>query len=127
MMDPGTSVVFLPCSDIRKTEYFYHDLLGFPIAERQSENLLIFEAGHSYWGFCQYSDGRKPLSGPQGVCLSLNLESEEAVLGAYESCKNKAPVFRKPARHPQFPVFSFFLQDPDGYLVEFQKTGGSAD
>ena len=127
MMESGTSVIFLPCSDIQKTEHFYHDILEFPIAERQSDNLLIFEVGHGYWGFCQYKDGRKPLSGPHGVCLSINLESEQAVLNAYEAYKILCPVYREPAKHPQFPVFSFFLLDPDGYMVEFQKTYGSTD
>lgn len=122
MMNPGTSAVFLPCSDIRSAEHFYHDILGFPIAERQAENLLVFDTGYGYWGFCQYPDGRKPLSGPHGVCLSVNLESEQAVLDAYEEYKCHCPVHREPAWHPQFPVFSFFLLDPDGYLVEFQKT-----
>lgn len=123
MMKPGTSVIFLPCSDIQATGHFYHDLLGFQIAERQSDNLLIFEAGNAYWGFCQYGDGRKPLSGPHGVCLSLNLESRQAVLESYEKYRLLCAVYKEPAEHPQFPVFSFFLQDPDGYLVEFQKTG----
>ena len=123
MMRSGTSVVFLPCSNIQATEHFYHDLLGLPIAERQSENLLIFDAGYGYWGFCQYHDGREPLSGPQGVCLSINLEGRQAVLDAYEKYRLRCTVHKEPAEHPQFPVFSFFLLDPDGYLVEFQKTG----
>ena len=127
MMKAGTSVVFLPCSDIRKTEAFYHGILGFPVAERQSESLLIFDTGCGYWGFCQYADGRKILSGPQGVCLSVNLESEAAVTEAYELYREVCPVYRAPERHPRFPVFSFFLLDPDGYLVEFQKTGGNMD
>lgn len=122
MMKSGTSVVFLPCSDIRSTEQFYHGILNFPIAERQSDNLLIFEAGNAYWGFCQYNDGRRPLSGAQGVCLSINLESKQAVLNTYEKLKTMCSVYKEPAQHPQFPVFSFFLQDPDGYLIEFQKT-----
>ena len=122
MMESGTSVIFLPCSDIQKTEHFYHDILGFQIAERQSENLLIFNFGKGYWGFCQFSDGSKPVSGPQGVCLSINLESEQAVLDIYEKLKDLCPVYKEPSRHPLFPVFSFFLWDPDGYMVEFQKT-----
>ncbi len=124
-MSPGTSVVFLPCSDIRRTEQFYHGTLGFPVIERQSDNLLIFDTGYGYWGFCQYADGRMPLSGPQGVCLSLNLDSESAVIQAYERYRPQCKVYKEPARHPKFPVFSFFLLDPDGYLVEFQKTGSA--
>ena len=124
-MKAGTSVVFMPCSDIRETEHFYHQVLGFRIIERQSDNLLVFDTGYGYWGFCRYTDGRKPLSGPQGICLSLNLESEEAVLEAYEQYKESCKVYKAPQKHPQFPVFSFFLLDPDGYLVEFQKTEGA--
>ncbi len=122
-MKAGTSVVFLPCSDIRGTERFYHDILGFPVVERQSDNLLVFDTGYGYWGFCQYGDGRKPLAGPQGVCLSVNLANEAAVVAAFDRYKETCCVYREPAWHPQFPVFSFFLLDPDGYLVEFQKTG----
>ena len=121
-MREGTSVIFLPCSDIRRTEQFYSGILGLPVTERQSDNLLIFDTGYGYWGFCMYDDGRSLLSGPQGVCLSLNLESEEEVLRAYERYKGSCQVYREPVRHPKFPVFSFFLLDPDGYLVEFQKT-----
>ena len=121
-MGPGTSVIFLPCSNISETQAFYHEKLGLPIIERQSENLCIFDTGYGYWGFCQYEDGRLPLSGPQGVCLSLNLGSEGDVRQAYERLKGSCRIYREPARHPKFPVFSFFLADPDGYLVEFQKT-----
>lgn len=121
-MKSGTGVVFLPCSDIRETERFYHGILGFPVVERQSEDLLVFDTGYGYWGFCRYADGRAPLSGPGGVCLSVNLESEEAVSAAFEKIRGLCPVYREPAWHPRFPVFSFFVLDPDGYLVEFQKT-----
>ncbi len=124
MMKAGTSVVFLPCGDLEKTVHFYRDILGFPVAESQGESLTVFDTGCGLWGFCRYDDGRKPLSGPRGVCLSLNLESEEAVREAYERLRDRCPVYRAPARHPRFPVYSFFLEDPDGYLVEFQKTGG---
>ena len=120
MMKSGTSVLFLPCSDIRKTEHFYHDILGFPIAERQGDNLLIFDTGCGYWGFCQYSDGRPLLSGPQGVCLSINMKNPDDVLARYEVLKDNVFIYKDPAWHPRFPVFSFFVLDPNGYLVEFQ-------
>ena len=116
-----SSVVFLPVSDIRKTYDFYHGLLQMPTVQKQGDSLCIFDTGKGYWGFCQYGDGRKPLSGPQGVCLSLNCSSREEVKEKYEEYKEKAPVYKEPASHPVFPVYSFFLLDPDGYLVEFQK------
>ncbi len=116
-----SSVVFLPCSDIDQTVSFYRDTLHLPVYQKQSENLYIFDTGYGYWGFCQYSDGRKPLSGDTGVCLSLNLQSNDEVMETYEKLKDVCEVYREPMKHPVFPVFSFFLKDPDGYLVEFQK------
>lgn len=123
MMRPKTSVVFLPCGDISKTTLFYHDILMFPIAERQGDNLVIFDTGYGYWGFCEYEDGRPLLSGPQGICLSVNLKDEDAVRAVYERLKDQCEIYKTPAKHPVFPVYSFFLLDPDGYLVEYQKTG----
>ena len=122
-MNPKSSVIFLPVSNIKETYHFYHEILGLPIDQKQGDSLYIFDTGYGYWGFCQYTDGRKPLSGPQGVCLSFNLENDQAVFLAYEKYKDQCSVYKEPARHPVFPVYSFFLQDPDGYLVEFQKAG----
>ena len=115
------SIVFLPCADIRRTAAFYHGLLGLPVAQTQGDNLYIFDTGYGFWGFCQYADGRPPLSGPKGVCLSLNLESRDAVAAAYARLKGRCRIHKAPAQHPDFPVYSFFALDPDGYLVEFQK------
>ena len=115
------SVVFLPCGDIERTRAFYQDLLGLPVAQKQGSNLYIFDTGYGHWGFCRYADGRRPLSGPQGVCLSLNLPDEADVRAMYERVRGRCEIYRAPARHPDFPVYSFFALDPDGYLVEFQK------
>jgi len=126
-MSVESSVTFLPCSDIRKTVVFYRDTLGLKVWQKQSENLYIFDTGYGYWGFCQYDDGREPLSGPHGVCLSLNLQSNEEVLQKYSELKDVCTVYREPAKHPVFPVYSFFILDPDGYMVEFQKISREKD
>ena len=42
-------------------------------------------------------------------------------MARYEMLKDSCNVYRKPQMHPKYPVYSFFILDPDGYLVEFQK------
>ena len=121
-MNPKSSVIFLPVSNIKETYHFYHEILGLPIDQKQGDSLYIFDTGYGYWGFCQYGDGRKPLSGEKGVCLSLNLGSNEEVISRYEELKDKVTIFKEPAMHPVYPVYSFFISDPDGYMVEYQKT-----
>ena len=120
-MNVPSSIVFLPCSDIEKTDAFYGGILGLPLVQKQGPALSIYDTGYGYFGFCQYADGRAPLSGPKGVCLSINLPDNEAVLARFAELKDRCTVYKVPAKHPVFPVYSFFLQDPDGYLVEYQK------
>ncbi len=115
------SVVFLPCTDIREIHDFFHGILGLPVHQKQGDDLYIFDTGYGYWGFCQYTDGRKTLGGPQGVCLSIDLGSNEDVLAKYEELKGRCRIYKEPARHPVFPVYSFFVMGPDDYLVEFPK------
>ena len=123
-MNVPSSIVFLPCSDIKKTDAFYGGLLGLPLVQKQGPSLSIYDTGYGYFGFCQYADGRPPLSGPKGVCLSINLADNDAVLARFEELRDRADVYKAPARHPVFPVYSFFLKDPDSYLVEYQKIAG---
>ena len=120
-MKKNSSVVFLPCADINETLRFYRDVIGLEVAQKQKDSLYIFDTGYGYWGFCQYDDERKPLSGAQGACLSINLDSNEEVVAKYEKLKDICRIYRAPQKHPVFPVYSFFVLDPDDYLVEFQK------
>lgn len=112
-----SSVSFYPCSDIERTTAFYRDVIGLSLHQDQG-SCRIFDTGYGYWGFCQYED-RTPR--PEGLCLSLNCEDVEDVNAFYEKLKSRCKVLQEPAWHARFPVYSFFVEDPDGYQVEFQK------
>ena len=120
-MPINSSIFFLPVTIISETYHFYHDILCLPLYQKHGDSLCIFDTGYGYWGFCQYGDGRALLSGPKGVCLSLNLDDNDEVLSCYEKLKDRVRIFKQPQQHERFPVYSFFVCDPDDYLVEFQK------
>ena len=117
------SVVFLPCKNIEETERFYREIVGLPVVQEQAGGKLkIFDTGYGYWGFCQYDDGRPILSGDVGVCLSLNCCDEADVDLQYQRMTEKlGRLLEKPKRQEKFPVYAFFVRDPDDYKVEFQK------
>lgn len=117
-MSIESSIAFFPCSDIVKTSNFYTEVVGLNISCDQGF-CRIFDTGYGYWGFCQYED-KKPAI--EGTCLSLNVSDEKDVDRFYEIMKKKdCQIVRPPAKHDRSPVYSFFIKDPDGYLVEFQK------
>lgn len=117
------SVIFLPCRDIAATHDFYTRVVGLQKVQEQAGGTLhIYDTGYGYWGFCQYPDDRPVLGGPQGVCLSLNCADEADVDRFYARVTEQgARVLAAPAMQERFPVYSFFIEDPSGYKVEFQK------
>lgn len=120
-MKPESGVIFFPCRDINETKAYYAQILGLPVY-KDLGHTVWFDCGYGYIAFVQYDDGRPMAS---GVCISFNLASIEEVNATYNVLKSRPVIGLEsvPARpHPRFPVFSFFLSDPNGYTLEIQKT-----
>lgn len=118
------SVVFLPVKDLVRTRAFYTQVIGLRLAMVQPAGAEIYDTGYGYWGFCAYGDGRPALGGGNGVCLSLNCKDREEVEARWrKAVALGAQAVSPPAEHTRFPVYSCFVEDPDGYRVEFQVVG----
>ncbi len=119
-----SSVIFFPCKNIKETSNFYTEMVGLKLVQVQegSSECHIFDTGYGFIGFCQYADGRPIPSGPVGMCISFNCCDEADVDAHYEMVKTKgAEIITPPKKHENFPVYSCFFRDPNGYTVEFQK------
>lgn len=121
-MNITSNVSFYPCRDMKKTVSFYETVLKLhPVMK--SETQCIFQAGGGYLGFVDYGDG---ILASGHICISFNLKSREEVDAVYQKfmADGCPDVKNPPAKHPSFPVYSFFFEDPNGYLLEFQKIDG---
>ena len=113
-----SSIIFLPCINLEETTKFYTEVIGLTVAKDLGSTRLI-DTGYGYWGFCQYDDGR-PLA--SSICLSHNCADNADVDAYYQRITSHGvETMGAPRLHPVFPVYSFFIHDPNGYLVEFQK------
>ena len=119
-MKPESSVIFFPCRDIEETKAYYVQVLVLPVY-KDLGSTVWFDCGYGYLAFVQYGDDRPMAS---GACISFNLASVDAVDDMYAAMLTRPTIGLKnpPAHHPRFPVYSFFLSDPNGYTLEFQKT-----
>jgi len=116
-----SNIAFYPCASIEETEAFYINIIGL-VKVFSSERARIFSAKKGYFGFMEYPD-KQVASGR--LCLSLNCQSEEYVDMHYDRIISLgAELLGKPKKHATEPVYSFFIKDPNGYLVEFQKIEG---
>ena len=114
--------VFFPTADLAACRRFYTEALGLPLRQA-GEGQFIVDTGRGCLGFVAYGDGR-PLA--QGACLSFDCADRAAVDAAYARLQAAGveTLGTPPAHHPRFPVYSFFLRDPNGYTLEFQKVDG---
>jgi catechol 2,3-dioxygenase-like lactoylglutathione lyase family enzyme len=117
------TVSFLPTDDLERTDAFYRGLLGLALVRDQGV-CRIYRAslgsgevdGGSYWGFCQ-----RGYVAPTDVRIVLTLLVAD-LAGAHAALVARGANPEGPPRHSeQYAVTSFFLRDPNGYWVEFQR------
>ncbi len=110
-------VNFYPCKDIEETTEFYVNIIGLTLFQDQGK-ARIFDSGYGYLGFCQYDHGILATQ----TCISFNLKDQKEVDDYYTHFKElKVEGLLPPKKHNQFDVYSFFMKDPNGYQIEFQK------
>lgn len=117
---PESLVVFFPCRDIEAVKSYYTGVLGLELY-KDLGNTVWFDCGYGYLAFVDYGPDRA-LAG--GQCISFNLPSREEVDEKYAELSRTPGVISlgaPPQKHPRFPVYSFFLSDPNGYTLEYQK------
>jgi catechol 2,3-dioxygenase-like lactoylglutathione lyase family enzyme len=109
-------ITFLHSNDLKATRHFYSEILGLKLA-RDQETCLIFEVTESaYLGFCEHI---VPIQPGRRIILTLVTEDVDRW---YELLNDKnLEMMEAPKSNPKYQIYHFFLQDPDGYLIEIQK------
>lgn len=111
-----SSVVFFPTHDLVAVEQFYSGRLGFVVRHQTSASLIV-DTGYGYLGFADYGDEQELAT---GCCISINCRDRSAVDVAYRLLRKDSIILAPPQAHPIFPVYSFFMNDPNGYTLEVQ-------
>lgn len=102
---------FYSCRNLEETEAFYK---RFPLkVYMRQPNTIIYDSGEGMIGFVQMNHEK-----PAYSCISFVVKDEKAVDDYYQELQDLA--LDKPMKHPWAPVYSFFIEDPNGYKLEFQ-------
>jgi catechol 2,3-dioxygenase-like lactoylglutathione lyase family enzyme len=109
-------ITFLYAQDLASTRHFYTHLLGLSLARDQGTCLIFRVTGSAFIGFCEHI---QPI--PTGRRVILTLISDD-VDGWYQTLKDKGmKSLTQPKYHPDYHIYHFFLEDPDGYWIEIQR------
>lgn len=108
-----SGIVFFSSTDLPKVKSFYLEKIGAEIWRDQGK-CIIFEKNGFRFGFC--SDDQK--ADTCGV-LTFVYDSREQVDEVYQKLKDigkTEPV----SRRPEFDIYQFYAEDPEGRTLEFQ-------
>ena len=118
MSDPtlfDQQVVFLPASDLERSDRFYRELLGLPLVLDQGVCRIYRTGPQAFLGVCEHLTA-EPVAG-----VIVTLVSED-VDGWYQRLVAAGVSFdRPPSRNEKFGIYHVFLQDPDGNVLEIQR------
>ena len=108
-------VIFLSVSDLDSSSRFYGETLGLRLACDQGTCRIYHLCGNSYIGVCK----GEPPRWPNG--LTLTMVSAD-VDGWYERLKERDVEIKHPPKlNEKYKIYHFYLNDPDGYIIEIQR------
>lgn len=115
----GWGHAVLKVRSLERSERFYTESIGFRVVGRRT-GMCFLSLGRQHHDLALYEAGPRaqmPGSGNLGVVhLAFAMESETALRGFYASLKGKAQIL---GAVDHVVSRSFYITDPDGYILEF--------
>lgn len=107
-------ITFLGVSDLEATDHFYCQLLQLPLYKDQGLCRIYDVPGGGRLGFCTH---QPVIKGKKSLILTLLTPDVDKT---WQCLKSAGLNPEPPVTNPRFNIYHFFLNDPDGYLVEIQ-------
>jgi predicted enzyme related to lactoylglutathione lyase len=102
--------------DLESTALFYGEVLGFECIRYEGPARIFATADNALIGVCQAFADR--VVEPKGGMISIVTDDVD---GWHRRLLDKGLVIEPPRRLQQFGIYSFIVEDPNGYRIEFQQ------
>lgn len=104
-------IVFFKTNMLDSLKKFYLEKVGCSVWMDQKD-CIILSHGPFLFGFCQ----RETVD--QNGIITFFYDEKEQVDQFYEKFKERADG--EPRDNPNYPIYHFFTEDPEGRMLEFQ-------
>ena len=123
-MEPRISIVTLGVEDLPRAVEFYHDGLGLPLHDENTESIAFFE-NRGTWLALYPNDAlaedvgvEASRNGFSGVTLAHNVRTREEVDAVLDEAVAAGARLVKPANDTFWGGYSGYFADLDGHLWE---------
>jgi catechol 2,3-dioxygenase-like lactoylglutathione lyase family enzyme len=114
-------ITFLYTLDLGVTGHFYEEVVGLQLKADQGACRIYHLSGDGYIGFCQRDDVPSAEENRQRRNVIFTIVTDE-VNAWYEYLQaNGAEIEKAPVTNSRYNIYHFFITDPNGYLIEFQR------
>ena len=110
-------ITWVYTNDLPGTARFYAETLGLTQVLDQGQCRVFRTCDHGYIGVCKVRPGRHVE--PKGVVLTLVTKQVDEW---HERLRKAGAMIEAPPKDsPEYGIYAFFAQDPNGYRLEFQR------
>ena len=122
-MEQRLSVITLGVEDLERSKDFYQNTLGWKVAQKSQEEIVLFQIGGMVLALYPKADLAQdaclPLgAGFGGITLAYNAKSKQEVDQILEQVQKEGGHILKAAQDVFWGGYSGYFQDPDGYPFE---------
>ena len=110
-------ITFLSTEDLDKTSNFYTKIIGLELVLIQKSCQIFRTSSESYLGFCSRPD--EIIGHPKTTVITF--VTEEVDEWYMHLVSQGVNVHKEPVINEVFQIYHFYINDPNGHLVEFQK------
>ena len=115
--DLEIQITWVYCSNLETSHRFYGESLGLPLLRDEDSARIYKTTAGAAIGVCRAFEDR--IVEPRGGMISLVTDDVD---GWYKRL-SETGVTTRGAPHvlEKFRIYTFFAEDPDGYVIEFQQ------
>ena len=113
----NAQISWIYTQELDSTAEFYRGILGLECSRDEGDARLFKTADGAFIGLCKVFAER--VVEPKGGMISIVTSDVDAW---YRHLTANGLVIEDPPRRlEQFGIYSFFVRDPNGYVIEFQQ------
>jgi predicted enzyme related to lactoylglutathione lyase len=114
-MNIKKQIIFLSTNDLKATTHFYSNLIKLDLFLDQGDCVIFKTSDNGYIGFCE-----RPVNIVKGkIIITFIVENVDHIYEDYLSISDIK--VSPPTINHKYRIYHFFITDPNGYLIEFQK------
>ncbi len=115
--DIKQQITFMGTHDLEQSATFYREIIGLEVVLKQKDCVVFRITSNSFLGLCH----RTKLPKDKAKIVVISMVTDDVDSWHAHLVSQGIRIHQELATNQDYQIYNFFIKDPDGYLLEFQK------